>query len=198
MCDAWAGWSRCCGNIEFEARHAEETQAVDSDWAQQLQFVGLCSNPIQAAQKGSVEEKISDMTLNGDMPIGPPEMFLQILEIPPPLCRHRPETLSVASLLEFKLGWELLQWEMVTNAEALGDSHLVDAWAHFRRNWPTTARWSIFQSFETSDDFMEVLRRWNPELKSVSSAGSSGLEPRLDSFALSLSRKSLESWQCYW
>jgi hypothetical protein len=191
--DARANWSRDWSDRVSEARHAGKTQAIDPYWALYLEFSSLSLNPVQAARIGAEEEELADITPTDRLSIGLLEQYLRNQEIPRPLSQHKPEGLSIASLLEFNLGHELLHLEREGNVEGIND-HLVEAWAHFRRNWATTARGTIFQSFDSSDDFMGVLRRWNSELEPVSSAESPGLDPSLDSFSLSLSRKALEDW----
>ncbi len=192
--EAWAEWSGVWRDLVWETRHAEETLAVDTDWARHLQLFGLCINPIEAARIGSVEEELEDMTPRERLPVNQVWRYLQYHEIPPPLRKYNIETLSMANLLEFNLGYELLQQEAKDRTEGISD-HLVEAWAHFRRNWAVTARGRIFQSLESSDAFVEGLRRWRPEPASAPSEEPlPTAEPWLDSFALSLSREALKSW----
>ena len=212
----------------MEARDAPETEAIDEEWARHLQLFALCMAPVEAAKLGSLEVKYdtadgADVPSREDWPINQTSRYLQVHEIPPPLINHGLETLSMATLLEFTLGYELLQLEAKDKAEGV-NGQLVEAWAHFRRNWPTTARGSIFQSMESSEEFLEKLRRWVPEAEPAPSDDSPpalesseefleqwrhwvpeaepapsddsppALKPNKDSFSLSLSRKVLESW----
>lgn len=197
--EAMASISGRVRDMVWEARYAPETEAVDEEWARHLQLFAVCMAPAEAAKLGSLEVKY-DTANNADIPsregwpINQTSRYLQYQEIPPPLRNYGLEMVSMATLLEFNLGYELLQLEAKDKAEGV-NGQLVEAWAHFRRNWPTTARGSIFQSMVSSEEFLEKLRRWVPEAEPASSDDSPpALEPNKDSFSLSLSRKVLESW----
>lgn len=181
---------RAWSEEEEERQEEEETEPIDKSWARNLQLLGLCLNPTNAAQIGSLEGEISDPTRWKKLPLNQTGMYLQYLEIPAPLSNYGIETVSLANLLEFSLGYELLRLEEAQGQAEGTNNRLVEAWAHFRRNWPTTARGSIFQSLESSEEFLEELRRWVPEPES-----SPALEQWEDPFSVSLSRKALENWR---
>lgn len=197
--EAMANISGRCRDSALEARYAPETEAVDEEWARHLQLFALCTTPVEAAKMGSLEveyddDEDADMPSREQWPINQTSQYLQYQEIPGPLRNYGIETVSMAAILEFNLGFELLQLEAKDQAEGV-NGQLVEGWAHFRRNWPTTARGSIFHSMESSDEFLEELRRWVPEAEPAPSDDSLPvLKPHQDSFSLSLSRKALECW----
>ena len=192
---AWAGWSGTCNGILEATKSEKETEAIDPEWTRRLHLHGLCLNPVEAAEFGSVEEEIADMTPEDETPLHQTARYLQYNEIPPPLRMYGIFTLSVATLLEFRIGLDLLVLEEAQKSQEEFSGYLVEAWADFRRNWATTARGSIFHWRETSEELVERLRCWFEKRGSPPSddAGFPTLEPDLDSFSLSLSREVLES-----
>lgn len=167
----------------------EETEPIDKSWARKLQVAASSVNPIDAAVFGFKEEELTNPALWKSLPVDGSELTLLLKEVPAPLRNYEIDTLSVANLLEFNLGSELLRLEAEQRTKG-ADDRLVEAWALFRREWPQTARGTIFQSLRSSEQFVEELRRRAPEAQSLPA-----LEPCEDPFPACLSRRFLEMWK---
>lgn len=181
----------------------EESAPVDRAWAIKLQRIGLCLSPMDAAWIGSAERELDDPTLWQTIPWDIGYCPLRYGEGPPALTRYGIDYLSFANLMEFNLGLDLLRLDEGELGATGSHNHLVEAWAHFRRNWPTTGRGSILWSLESSEDF---LKRLVPEPKSESEFESEPepepksflvLEPREDPYPLIFSRKALEDYSLW-
>lgn len=190
---------------------SDETEPIDKSWARHLQLVGSCVNPTVAARIGSREGELYDPTLWKTLPHDLGFFYLRFEEIPPALTNFGIENLSLANILEFNLGLDLQRLDEAELAATGSHDHLVEAWAYFRRKWPTTARGSLLWSLESSEDFLELLKSYAfaPEPKprcicceieseiEFAPESSAAPKPWDDPFPLSLSRKALEEYSLW-
>ena len=189
--------------------HSDEMEPVDKTWAYRLQLVGSCVSPTDAARLGSMEGKLFDPTLWKTLPSNLGFFYLRFEEIPPALNNFGIDTLSLANILEFNLGLQLLRLGEAELGTTGSHNYFVEAWASFRRNWPITARGSLLWSLKSSEHFLERLQDYyvKPEPKCICCAieseietkpeSSSASKPWEDPFPLSLSRKAIEEYSLW-
>ena len=173
----------------------ENNPNLDESWAKNLQLLGAILSPLEVARLGSVELDFENPDLWKELPVNQTQYYLQYQEVPAPLSRYGFETLSLANLLEFNLGHDLLVIGSIESEDAETDINLVEAWAQFRRNWPNTARGTIFHSLHSSEEFLEILRRTAPKERERKKTPKEKLKERSeDPFFRILSRKALGQW----
>ena len=108
----------------------EDMGPVDKTWARNLQLLGSCLSPTDAARIGSMEGELSDPALWKRLPVNQTQFYLTLPELPPALVNNI-DCLSVANILEFNLSLDLLRLDQVEYLATGRRSHLVEAWGHF-------------------------------------------------------------------